>query len=72
VMDIATDLVGDDVDVVRRALLAMTVRAVLVGMTASCCPRHTLYAEAAPRSMVEQDEYTQPKATSPRDSPPLL
>lgn len=38
---------GERVDVVRGAVLATTVRAVLVGLTASFCPRQTLYAEAA-------------------------
>lgn len=44
------------VDVVRGALLATTVRAVLVGITASFCPRQTLYADAALWSTVEQAE----------------
>lgn len=69
---VATDFETEDVDAVRVALLATTVSAVFVGMTASFCPRHTLYAAAAPRSTVEHDEYTQPRATSPSDSPLLL
>jgi hypothetical protein len=60
------------VEVVLGALLATTVRTLLVGITASCCPRHTLYAEAAPWSTMEQPVYTQPRATSPSDSPLLL
>jgi hypothetical protein len=68
---VAIDL-DTGVEVVRGALLATTVSTLLVGMTASRCPRHTLYAEAAPWSTMEQPEYTQPRATSPSDSPPLL
>jgi hypothetical protein len=72
VVGVALDLNDVDVEDVRGALLATTVRTDFVGMTASRCPRHTLYAEAAPGSSLEQPVYTQPRATSPSDSPPLL
>lgn len=72
IVGVAIDLTEENVDDVRGALVATTVRAVLVGMTASLCPRHTLYAEAAFLSAMEQPEYTQPRATSPSDSPILL
>jgi hypothetical protein len=62
----------EDVDDVRGALVATTVRAVLVGITASRCPRQTLYAAPAALSAIEQPVYTQPRATSPSDSPLLL
>jgi hypothetical protein len=68
---VAVVLGGLDDDV-RGTLVATTVSAVLVGMTASRCPRHTLYADPAALSAMEQLEYTQPRATSPSDSPLLL
>lgn len=43
-------------DDVRGTLVATTVRAVLVGRTASRCPRHTLYADPAALSAMEQLE----------------
>lgn len=52
-------------------LLGTTVRAVLVGRTAFFCPKQTLYAGPA-ASMLEQEAYTHPKATSPNDSPAML
>jgi hypothetical protein len=70
VVAIGSDEAFDDGDVEVGVLLATIVRAVLVGRTASFCPRHTLYAEAALRSTVPQDVYTQPRAISPSDSPP--
>jgi hypothetical protein len=45
---VATVFDNDGVEVVLGALLATTVRTVLVGMTASFCPKHTLYADATP------------------------
>ena len=57
--------------VVLDVLLGTTVRAVLVGKTASFCPRHTLYADAAD-SILLHDAYTQPSAISPSDSPMVL
>lgn len=57
--------------VVLDVLLGTTVRAVLVGKTAFFCPRQTLYADAA-NSILPHDAYTQPSATSPRDSPMVL
>ena len=63
----AVDVRVDVLDV----LLGTTVRAVLVGKTAFFCPRQTLYADAA-KSMLPHDAYTQPSATSPRDSPMVL
>lgn len=64
-LDSAEDL--DKVEV--GELLVTMVRAVLVGRTAFSCPKHTLYAEAALRSTVWHDVYTQPRAISPSDSP---
>jgi hypothetical protein len=60
-----------EVRVVLDVLLGTTVRAVLVGKTAFFCPRQTLYADAA-NSILPHDAYTQPSATSPRDSPMVL
>lgn len=48
---------------------AVTVRTLCVCETASFWPIQMLYAEAAWLSTVEQDEYMQPRATSPRVSP---
>ena len=66
----AVEAVEVRVDVLD-VLLGTTVRAVLVGKTALFCPRQTLYADAA-KSMLPHDAYTQPSATSPRDSPMVL
>jgi hypothetical protein len=70
IVAIVTGVVDDveDREVVLGTLLATMVRAVLVGKTAFFWPRHTLYADAA-RSMLLQEAYTQPRATSPNDSP---
>lgn len=66
IRDVAFDVLD-----AREVLLGTTVRAVFVGRTAFFCPKQTLYAEAA-ASMLEQEAYTQPSATSPSDSPMVL
>lgn len=73
IVALEVDKVGgvEELGVVLDMLLGTTVRAVLVGETAFFWPRQTLYADAAV-SMLPQEAYTQPKATSPNDSPVVL
>lgn len=70
IVALVVNVVDDDRDreVVLTTLLATMVRAVLVGKTAFFWPIQTLYADAAV-SILPHEAYTQPRATSPNDSP---
>ena len=73
IVALEVEVVGgvEEREVVLEVPLGTTVRAVFVGNTAFFWPRQTLYADAA-ASMLPHEAYTQPRATSPSDSPMVL